>query len=189
MHTFNVHKGANVLKIFLISLLLNACGTTQKEEAYTDQHIDLPGFFQDEISKLHEKQSILVKPVSVEGSSETRRIPLPDWKSELSAFTEIDLNSKSYRTLFKVDTIYAGSHITLQYTSREPASKLKKCLIRMNHGTPDSIVFLFHSVSLYGLEEKTLVFRSNKDYSVSVVSDPAVGKSSTVEIKGTIAGN
>jgi hypothetical protein len=188
MHTFNVHKDANFLTLLLLSLLLNACGTSQKEKALIPQHFDLPGYFQNEIRNLDENKSTLNKTVILEGTSETRRIPLPDWNSELNAFTNIDLNSKALRSELQVDTLYSETDLTLTYTSREESSKMKRCVIRFNEETPDSIAIVFHSTSLYGLEEKTLIYNSNKKYSVSSITNPLVGKSAAVVIEGVITG-
>lgn len=93
------YKTSPLFILLLFSGCQSAPEQTQKNEL---TYFDLKGFFQKESSRLSKSDPVITKTVSVNDSSETKRIHIPDWNKELEIFREADINKTAWKNMFKI---------------------------------------------------------------------------------------
>jgi hypothetical protein len=149
-----------------------------------ENHVNLPGFFQNEIAKLGSDNTGLMEIMTISGQDETLFIKRPDWETELQPFLESDLNHKSLSGVLTVDTFHTTTGTVLKYYSRDSTRRTMKGYIRMKNQSPDSVSLIFSSSSLYGNERKLLDYGPVNGYTISLSTYSIGGKKVDVTIKG-----
>jgi V8-like Glu-specific endopeptidase len=90
-----------VIALFILFFILAGCKSNQQEKVVSNEkYFDLQGFMEKEQGRLARLNLIIQKTVSVNGSSETRSMKITDWKKELAAFTDADINKAAWKGLF-----------------------------------------------------------------------------------------
>ncbi|TDQ06867.1 hypothetical protein [Pedobacter metabolipauper] len=103
-----------ILSIPVILLFCISCNPSA-EVRQKDNYFDIKDYFNKEITRLSLKKPVFTKTVAVDTASETKTVNIKDWKRELSAFTDADLNKASWKGLFKVQKngsqeVYTSDH-------------------------------------------------------------------------------
>jgi uncharacterized protein YcfL len=89
------------IALCLFSLIFIGCSSNPPEKKVTsEKYFDLQGFMEKEQSKLSKLDLTIDKTVSVNGSSESKHLKIKDWKKELAAFTDADINKIAWKGLF-----------------------------------------------------------------------------------------
>jgi len=148
-----------------IAVALWSCGTSGRTDVQdqTVRYMDIPGYFQSEIQQLQQVQPTIVKTVKKDTVSESKTIQIDNWQTELSSFTNIDLNKPSYQGYIIKDS--ADRIIT--YTFTKPDLDLSKVEIQYNEQQQPTTLRIHRTIknSLYNTEE-VLFYDKNKKYSL-----------------------
>ena len=86
--------------LLFAALTLFACSQPKTKE--TKAYRDLKGFFESEALRLQRAKAEVKKTVGRNSDSETKVIKNINWKTELSLFTESDINKPAWRDSYKV---------------------------------------------------------------------------------------
>ena len=113
---------------FLILFGLAACKSDNKASDIKKTYFDIRGFFAKEANRLAAKRPAVQKSISDNGSIESRKVRVADWGSELSLFSESDINKPSWRNSYRVSK--RGSVIT--YTAKDSKIRTQKVTIRLS---------------------------------------------------------
>lgn len=148
-----------------IAVALWSCDTSGRTDVQdqTVRYMDIPGYFQSEIQQLQQVQPTIVKTVKKDTVSESKTIQIDNWQTELSSFTNIDLNKPSYQGYIIKDS--ADRIIT--YTFTKPDLDLSKVEIQYNEQQQPTTLRIHRTTknSLYNTEE-VLFYDKNKKYSL-----------------------
>jgi hypothetical protein len=150
--------------------------STPKGQNTNTSYFDIKGYFDSEIASLSKLNPSITKTVGINGSLETKKLKIRDWKSELSAFTDADINRASWKGLFKV----SKSDTLLNYTSNDDKVPIKDVKIYTLNGKVERIVvikenenYLYNSIdtlsyysgSMYRIQkQQNIRFLSDKNY-------------------------
>lgn len=116
--------------LFFAILLLTACTNTTEKQYVQKKYFDLKGYFQQEANRLNKTKPLVDKTVTVNDSSERRKIKIEDWSKELSNFIDSDINKSAWQGLFRV----VKNDKTELYSSNEDKVLVKILKIsRKNH--------------------------------------------------------
>jgi hypothetical protein len=150
--------------------------STPKGQNTNTAYFDIKGYFDSEIASLSKLNPSITKTVGINGSLETKNLKIRDWKSELSAFTDADINRASWKGLFKV----SKSDTLLNYTSNDDKVPIKDVKIYTLNGKVERIVVIkknenylyksidtlnYYSGSIYRIQkQQNIRFLSDKNY-------------------------
>ena len=161
-----VKKSSKAVIAGAIAALLFSCNAELgKNTATGKKYFDIPAYFQQEISRLAAEKPIITKTVTKDSLSETKKIDIKDWETELASFRSIDLNKPAYAGVLVQDSI-PEKHL-LKITSTDPKTDINKVEIQYSE---DGQVRSFHierrlDKTLYQTQE-TLDYAKDKTYSI-----------------------
>jgi len=134
--------------LFLSGILLTfyGCNPAVKNQKNTLNYFDLKGYFDKEAIRLTKNDPEFIKTVSVNDSSETKKIRIADWSKELSIFSDADINRNAWKGLFK--TKLTDQQDT--YTSDDKKIPVKEIsIIKKNQEVQSIRIVMGSSNSLY----------------------------------------
>lgn len=140
MYSFKKNK----FKIYTAALALasaaffHACNSqSERKQAEDQQYVNLPEYFNNEISRLNGLKPTILKTVVKDSISESKKVRVTDWERELSSFTNIDLNKPAYQGLFEKDS----SDHRATYISNDPQIDIQQVTVDYEpDGTPFSFL-------------------------------------------------
>ncbi|MHA4896543.1 hypothetical protein ACXZ1K_17455 [Pedobacter sp. PWIIR3] len=95
-------------KRVLISFIIIAFYGCQSKDGpvitKVDPYFDLKTYINTEADRLSKANLSVDKTVAVNGLAETKKLKIVDWKSELSIFSNTEINRASWKGLFKVES-------------------------------------------------------------------------------------
>jgi len=123
----------NLLKVFVLILLLGGCVSAEKEKASNRiYYFDLRNYFTKTATKLNTKKPFVEKTVSKNESSENKKLQITDWKTELALFIDADINKPAWKDSYTKDS----SATKIIYTAKEDDLKTQKIEIDLKNGLP-----------------------------------------------------
>lgn len=169
--------GSNARAALIFSLFICSCKPAANEQRNTDsEYFDVKGYFDLEVARLSKLQPTIQKTVAVNGEAETKAIKITDWKHELSAFNDAEINRASWKGLFSVSK-KENENVYTSNDKKVPVKKLKVVLVKGRINRISIIIqnsnILYNSIdtltyctdSLYQVKkQQNIRFLSNKNY-------------------------
>ena len=116
-------------------LFLSACKPDNVKEGTTNQYFDIKGYFANSVKQLAQRpDKIISKTVTHNGTSESRQVEIKNWATELSLFTESDINKPAWRESYSI--IVKPNELI--YTAKYPELKTRRVVI--NKAAPEEIL-------------------------------------------------
>ncbi|HEY0670375.1 MAG TPA: hypothetical protein VGD22_19490 [Sphingobacteriaceae bacterium] len=114
-----------ILILLFICFTICACGDKSTTDKFTGgEYFDLKGFFEKESLRLNRLHIPVVKTVSRNHNSETKKVQV-NWENELALFIESDINKPAWKNSYR--KVSNGSSI--EYTALEDNLKSRKIRI------------------------------------------------------------
>lgn len=89
--------------IYCTILLLFGCrNATEQRQNSNHSYFDVKGYFETEADRIRKLGPTIKKTVAVDDSTETQSLKIVDWKRELAAFSDADINRASWKGMFKI---------------------------------------------------------------------------------------
>ena len=96
-----------IISSFLfLAVFATGCDGGNGQKNLERNYFDLPAFFENEVNHLTSENPVIEKKISKDEKTETKVLSSIDWKGELAAFIDIDLNKPSWARSFLVDTTF-----------------------------------------------------------------------------------
>lgn len=165
-----------------ILLLFISCNTqTDEQQKETEAYFDLRAYFRKEAERLTAAAPLVTKTVSINDSSETKSLKITDWKRELSAISDADINKTSWKGVFTIEK----KKNLLVYSTNDEKVSVKKVVITFKDDMPSGFLALirnsnalytstdslsYYPDSLYRLTKtQNIRFLTKKKYKVSIL--------------------
>ncbi len=87
--------------LLVLTLLLLACNTKNKEIPNAKKYFDLASYFNTEAVRLTKNQPTIYKTVSINGITEQKKIKRTNWVQEFASFNDAAINKASWLGQFK----------------------------------------------------------------------------------------
>lgn len=123
------------MMMVLVSLCggcFNSATKKQKREIY---YFDLQTFFEDEIVRLNKANVKVIKTVWHNNQSENKQLKINNWASELSLFTESDINKTAFEYSYHKDS----TATKIGYTAKNKNLKTQRITIYLQNQKPTFI--------------------------------------------------
>jgi hypothetical protein len=149
--------------IIYIGLFFVACSSADNEKQVANlRYFDLQGYFKKEEDRLKKLNPVIEKTVSVNNSTEHKSLRIADWKKELSAFTDADLNKKAWIGQFKIE-----KHPEMErYSSDQDKIPVKELKVTFKKGKVSGIQMLLRNTNALYTSKDTLLYYPDSLYEV-----------------------
>ena len=156
-------RGFAIFTLFVISFA--ACKPDIKETGATVKYFDLKAYFKADLARLSKIPQPILKSVTHNGVTESKKVKIDDWTKELSLFSESDINKPAWRDSYNVQQ----TDHTLIYMAKEDEDDLKTREILINKKTDGSVkyikIFNYKTNKLYTTKE-TLTYIPDSIYKI-----------------------
>lgn len=147
----------------ILLLLCSGCGDPMaagQKNAHT--YFDLKGYIEQESNRLGRSNPTVHKTVMVNDSSESKELKIKDWKKELSAFSDADMNRAAWKGLFQVKK--TGEQET--YTSDQKKVPVKQVTLTRRNGQLYGLQILIRNSNALYTSADTLSYYPDSLYEV-----------------------
>jgi hypothetical protein len=158
--------------LFLISAL-TACAPDHKATTAGLKYFDIKGFFHADSARLTKLNKPVFKTVYHNGATESKKVHIDNWGSELSLFSESDINRPAWKNSYNV---VAEGNILI-YKTNDPELKTKEIMIKKVNG---KVVY----VMIYN-DTKNALYHTEEVLSYFPDSLYQINKTQTVRLLGT----
>lgn len=153
----------NLLLCGLLLLLCYGCGDPiEASQKKVHTYFDLKGFFEKERARLSQSNPLILKTVMVNDSAESKQIRIADWKKELSAFSDADMNRAAWKGLFQVRKTASG----VSYTADSKKVPVKEVLVMQRNGKLYGLQILIRNANTLYTSSDTLSYYPDSLYEV-----------------------
>ena len=147
--------GKKLVFLLVCALALQGCKKDSAAASDTMKYFDLKGYFRADSSHLSKLNPLVNKTVVHNKASENKKVHIPDWGTELSLFTESDINKPAWKESYSVQ----ASSDFLIYKAKDPALKTRNIIIKRNGDKIKWILIFNHTKNLlYETQEKLSYF-------------------------------
>ena len=142
----------NFYKYFILAACFSISCTNKQKASDVKVYFDIRGFFESEATRLQLNNPLVEKTVTQNTQSESQKVTIKYWKTELDLFIESDINRPSWKKSYRV---YKTPN-SIEYISNDEKLRTQQIAIQKSHnGKVISIRIKNHTKnSLYsGIEE------------------------------------
>lgn len=168
----------------LFMLTFFSCGEKSSTEVTSGSPFSLEGYFAGECTRLENGGFELEKSLESSGTTETKLINDPEWKSELDPFLKASV-IKNTAMLYRTDTSSHSGVRQITYNAIDSVTPLRSIIIYGETHNPDSILFIRKVSNMYYQSSDSL-FYSKGSYRIHVQSSTHVGKDSEFRLTGKV---
>jgi len=145
-------------------LLLASCNRSPAEQQKTvSLYFDLKGYFEKEALRLQRTQPLISKSVNINGAEEMKSLKIANWKRELSAIADADINKASWRGLFTVKK--TGEKV--QYITAEEKIPVKEVTVTYSQNKPIAVVVLMKASNMLYTSVDSLSYYPDSLYQIN----------------------
>lgn len=154
--------------------------SSQKEELQDAFYYPIKSYFNNEVQKLKDKNSTILKTITHNGLSESKALKIEDWEQEFALFLESDINKMAWKNSYTKDS----TSNKIIYTAKEQGLRTKSIEIDLIDNKP--IKFKISNVVenyLYSSQEN-LEYIPDSIYSIQKSQKTVILGENTYKIEG-----
>ena len=163
-------SGILVTIALLLSLFPVSCSRNVENDADDDHYFDLEEYFDKEIDYLNAENPTVKKGVLLNDEKEHLDLKIDNWKKELRAFANSDINKPALVGKYDADTTMINGHLSkIVYIAKEEGLTTRRLEIQYDpNGTYADVIAIELSTSniLYNSKQE-LIYRHHKGYEIS----------------------
>jgi hypothetical protein len=165
---------------YLPIFILSSCGQTDVAKPSThSKWFDLKQFVQN-ANTILPKKARFEKTLLVKGSSESKKVTIADWTTELAVFAQSDLNRPAWRDKYQVDTLLIAVERKevvqddttavreIRHTAKDKSLRTRLLSIKMNRKSePIGIEILNEQNNFFSHSQQHLTWDLREGYSIT----------------------
>jgi hypothetical protein len=162
-----------LISSFILLLGIASCKRDSNAATGTKAFFDIKGYFEADSARLTKERPLVTKTVTHNHIPETQKVYISDWGTELSLFTQSDINRPAWRDSYDV----RNSENLAIYTAKDPKLKTQKVIVKMENGKLKWIMIINHT--------KNVLFENTEKLSYFPDSLYLIQKKQSVRVLGT----
>ncbi|TAF44530.1 MAG: hypothetical protein EAZ51_06115 [Sphingobacteriales bacterium] len=156
-------KAYPFITAIIIFSLSGGCQKSASKSVKTEIYFfDLKTFFNTEASRLMLANKPIYKTVYVKNVPEKKLIKITNWASELSLFSQSDINKTAFKNSYRIKS----TANKIVYTAKVSDVKTRSILIYLEQKKPVSITIINHQKNYIFETWETLYYATNTKYSI-----------------------
>ncbi|TAH03604.1 MAG: hypothetical protein EAZ15_02670 [Sphingobacteriales bacterium] len=150
---------------------------TQNQKIY---YFNLKNFFEAEVLRLNIENPAVYKSVYHNKQSQKKKVEINDWATELSLFTESDINKTAFKNSYHTDS--AATKIV--YTAKNKDLKTQRITIYLQNYKPVYVHIINYQKNYLFKSLENLIYYTKKAYVIKKKQKPLFGDTETYNVKG-----
>lgn len=114
----------------MLMLCVGACGPGTQSQKASLKYFDLKGYFRADSARLSKKSPMVYKTVTHNGNTESKKVHITNWGTELSLFAESDINRPAWKDSYDV----SDDGGVVMYNAKSPEMKMRRMIIKRENG-------------------------------------------------------
>jgi hypothetical protein len=160
--------------VSILITLLSSCKPNGVQTGDTQKYFDLTGYFKADTARLHKHNPEVLKTVTHNGVTETKKVHIGNWGLELNLFIQSDINKPAWRDSYNIDSsenalIYRAKTIDLKtqlIVINKQAGKVKWIMIsnrtkNMLYETTEKLSYFPDSLYIIQKHQKVRLLGAN----------------------------
>jgi hypothetical protein len=152
----------SALLSFMLLLVFSCKPANNDEQQERVDYFDIKRYFEAEIARLGKLRPVVEKTVGINGVLETRQINVENWKQELSAFSDAEINRASWKGLFVV----SKTDTTETYSSDNEKVPVQQVKISLRKGEVYKLLIVVRNTNMLYTSADSLTYYPGKFYLV-----------------------
>jgi hypothetical protein len=112
--------------VMMLFFCISGCRPDIKESSGALKYFDLKGFFTADVARLNKLKKTVVKTVTHNGVTQSKKVSIDNWERELDLFIGSDINRPAWKDSYNI-TISGN---ILLYEAKYPELKMRQMLIK-----------------------------------------------------------
>jgi hypothetical protein len=158
---------------FVLLLAINSCKSDSHSATDTSKFFDIKGYFKADSARLSKLNPLVDKTVVHNGITETKKVHIANWGTELSLFSESDINKPAWKASYNVQT----TDDFLIYKAKDPSLRTQRITIKREGERLKWIMIVNHT--------KNILYESYEKLSYFPDSLYLIQKKQSVRVLGT----
>jgi len=129
---------------FILLLAIASCKRDSNAAVDTKAFFDIKGYFEADSARLTKDNPLVTKTVTHNRVPETQKLHITNWGTELSLFTQSDINKPAWRNSYYSNTT---DNITI-YLAKDPSLKTQKVVIKRENDKLKWIMIINHTKNI-----------------------------------------
>jgi hypothetical protein len=148
---------------FLFACVLLSCGNPNKEQrGPVPVYFDVKGYFNKEAMALGRRSPIVDKTVSINGTTENKKLKISNWDKELASFIDADINKRAWEGEFST----VNTSNSTVYSSDNEKVPVKKLEVVKENGKVSAIIILISNSNYLYSSTDTLRYYPDSLYQI-----------------------
>jgi hypothetical protein len=144
-----------VTAIIILVMTAVSCKNDSSEAVGTAKFFDIKGYFRADSARLSKLNPSINKTVAHNNDTETQKMQIPNWGTELSLFSESDINKPAWRDSYKVQV----SENNIIYLAKDSSLRTRRIIINKTGDRVKWILIINYTKNfLYESAEKLSYF-------------------------------
>lgn len=161
-------------------LMLPACKPAIKQKSANLKYFDVKGFFNRDSARLAGLNPLVFKSVYHNGVTESKKVHINNWGTELSLFSGSDINRPAWVNSYNV--VNEGNIII--YKAKSPELATQEILIKQNNGKVAYMLIYNHTKNLLYTNDEELSYFPDSLYQINKVQSVRLLGTNKYQIKG-----
>jgi len=161
------------LPVIILLMVIVSCKNDRNSAVDTKKFFDIKGYFHADSARLSKLNPSITKTVAHNNDSETKKVQVPNWVTELSLFSESDINKPAWRDSYAVQT----SENTIIYLAKDSSLRTRRIIINKTGDRVKWILIINYT--------KNFLYESSEKLSYFPDSLYLIQKKQSVRILGT----
>ncbi|MEO8884592.1 MAG: hypothetical protein ABI367_00920 [Mucilaginibacter sp.] len=155
---------AQVRALFFLLLiaLVPACKPDIKETGASAKYFDLQGYFKTEAARRAKLSVPILKTVTHNGATESKRVKINNWPRELNLFIESDINKAAWRDSYQIQQ----TDHTLIYMAKDTTLKTREIIINKKDGKVQWITIYNYTHNILYTNHEKLSYMPDSIYQI-----------------------
>jgi hypothetical protein len=160
-------------------VILPACKPAIQQNAGL-KYFDVKGFFEKESVRLTKLNPLIVKSVYHNGATESKKVHIDNWGTELGLFSGSDINRPAWKDSYNV--IAEGN--ILMYKTKDTLLNTREILIKQVNGRVEYMLIYNHSKNLLYTNDEVLTYFPDSLYQINKIQSVRLLGTNKYQIKG-----
>src|SRR3978361_57036 len=113
------------IAILMLVVGVSSCKNDGNSTSDTAKFFDIKGYFRADSARLSKLNPSINKTVAHNNDTETKKVQISNWGTELSLFSESDINKLAWRDSYKVQV----SENTIIYLAKDSSLRTRRIII------------------------------------------------------------
>jgi len=153
--------------LILAVCCIAGCKPKKSDLANNALYFDIKGYFEQEAIRLNSQHRGVTKTISINGIPESKKLIVIDFKKELSAFIDADINKLSWKGAFNVEK---NDSLTIYRTADQKIPVKSVEIYEVAHQIKAIRILRANSNMLYKTAD-TLLYQKDKGYEIKKMQD------------------